>query len=284
MREAIHASSVVDPRATLADEVTVGAFCVIGPEVTLGPRVTVGHHVVLEGRVVVGARAAIGHGTVIGAAPQDLKFTAGTPSGVRIGAGTAVREYVTIHRATTPEGWTEVGADCLLMSMCHVAHDCRVGDGVIVINYAGLTGHCVIGDRTTVGGHAGMVPFTRVGPHAYIGGYAKIVADVPPFLIVDGAPATARGVNVIGLRRAGMPANQRRRLQDAYRLLYRSGLGPRAAAERIRRELPAGEPLDTLVSFIVASPRGICGAPRRGAGAPVEDGTTEPLSDRETVS
>jgi UDP-N-acetylglucosamine acyltransferase len=284
MSDAIHPSSIVDPRAGLAAEVTVGAFSVIGPEVTLGPRVSIGHHVVLEGRVVVGARAAIGHGTVIGAAPQDLKFIPGTPSGVRIGAGTAIREYVTIHRATTPEGWTEIGADCLLMSMCHVAHDCRIGDGAIVINYAGLTGHCVIGDRATVGGYAGMVPFTRVGPHAYIGGYSKIIADVPPFLIVDGIPATARGVNVIGLRRAGMPADQRRRLQDAYRLLYRSGLGARAAAERIRRELPPGEPLDTLVDFIVASPRGICGALGRDAGAPGEDENTEPLGDREAVS
>ena len=284
MSDAIHPSAVVDPRATLVDTVTVGAFSVIGPEVTLGPGVTIGHHAVLEGRVVVGARAAIGHGAVIGGAPQDLKFPQGTPSGVRIGAGTVIREYVTIHRATTPEGWTEIGADCLLMAMCHVGHDCRIDDGVIVINYAGITGHCVIGARATVGGYAGMVPFTRVGTYAYIGGYSKIAADVPPFVIADGAPATARGINVIGLRRAGMPADQRRRLQDAYRLLYRSGLVPRAAAERIRRELPAGEPLDTLVDFIVASPRGICGPPRRGAAATGEDGDTVPASDHEAVS
>jgi UDP-N-acetylglucosamine acyltransferase len=283
MAESIHPFALVDARASLAEGVTVGAFSVIGPEVTLGPGVTVGHHAVLEGRVVVGARAAIGHGAVVGAVPQDVKFKPGTPSGVRIGAGTAIREYVTIHRATTPEAWTEIGADCMLMATSHVAHDCRIGDGVILINYAGITGHCVVGDHATVGGYAALVPFSRVGRYAYIGGCSKIVADVPPFLLVDGSPAAARGVNVIGLRRAGMPAAQRRLLQDAYRLLYRSGLSPRAAVERIRGELPAGEPLDTLVGFITSTRRGICGAPRRGVDVP-EDSDALATGEWETIA
>jgi UDP-N-acetylglucosamine acyltransferase len=277
MSDAIHPSAIVDPRARLADSVSVGAFSVIGPEVTLGPGVSVGHHVVLEGRVVVDARAVIGHGSLIGGAPQDLKFTPGTPSGVRIGAGTVIREYVTIHRATTPEGWTEIGPECLLMAMCHVAHDCRLGDGVIVINYAGITGHCVIHARATIGGHSGMVPFSRVGAYAYVGGFAKLVADVPPFVLVDGAPATARGINVIGLRRAGMGADQRRQLQAAYRMLYRSGLSLRQAIERIRRELPPGEHIDTLVDFLAASRRGLCRPSRRAhAGANDPVGASEP--------
>ncbi|HTK91261.1 MAG TPA: acyl-ACP--UDP-N-acetylglucosamine O-acyltransferase [Verrucomicrobiae bacterium] len=263
MTERIHPSAIVDARATLGDGVTVGAFSVIGPEVTLGAGVAVGHHAVLEGLVVVEAAASIGHGAVVGGAPQDLKYKPGTPSGVRIGPRTVVREHVTIHRATTPEGWTEVGADCLLMATSHVAHDCRLGDEVVLINYAGITGHCEIGPRVTVGGYSALVPFTRVGRNAYIGGCSKVVADVPPFMLVDGTPATARGVNVVGLRRSGMPADQRRRLQEAYRLLYRSGLAPRTAVERIRRELPAGEPLDTLLDFIAAARRGICGPPRR---------------------
>jgi UDP-N-acetylglucosamine acyltransferase len=260
----IHASAVIDPRATVADDVTVGAFSVIGPDVTLEAGVTIGHHVVLEGLVVVAPGAAIGHGTVIGGAPQDLKYKPGVPSGVRIGARTVVREHVTIHRAATPEGWTEIGADCLLMATCHVAHDCRLEDGVIVINYAGITGHCIIGTRATVGGYGALAPFIRVGRYAYIGGCSKVVADVPPFMLVDGNPAAARAVNVIGLRRAGMPADQRRRLQSAYRLLYRSGLAPRAAVDRIRAELPSGEPIDTLLEFIAEARRyGICGPPRR---------------------
>lgn len=260
--ETIHPTAIVDPRARVGPGVRIGAFSIVGPEVTLGADVEIGHHVVLEGRLDIGPRVKIGHGSVLGGAPQDLKFKAETPSGVRIGAGTVIREYVTIHRATEPEGWTEIGADCLLLAMSHIAHDCRLGDGVIVINYAGITGHCEIGERATIGGLTGVVPFTRVGAYAYIGGCGKVTADVPPYMLVDGLPATVRGVNVVGLRRAGMSAADRRALQDAYRLLYRSGLSPRGALERIRRELPASEPIVRLVDFIAASRRGICGPPR----------------------
>jgi UDP-N-acetylglucosamine acyltransferase len=180
---------------------------------------------------------------------------------VRIGAGSVVREYVTIHRATQPEAWTEIGGECLIMAMSHIAHDCRLGDGVIVINYAGITGHCQIGDRATIGGLTGMVPFTRIGTYAYVGGCAKVVLDVPPYLLVDGAPATVRGVNVVGLRRGGVPAADRRALQDAYRVLYRSGMTPRHAAERLRDDAPASGPVRHLLEFILSGRRGVCGAP-----------------------
>src|SRR5690349_4718860 len=206
MTEAIHPSALIDPRARLGARVRVGAYSVVGPDVTIGDDVELGHHVVLEGQVDLAASVRIGHGAVVGGVPQDLKFKDGTPSGVRIGTGTVLREYVTVHRATTPEGWTEIGRACLIMGLAHVAHDCRLGDHVIVINYAGLTGHCHIEDRVTVGGMVGMVPFTRIGTGAYVGGMAKINADIPPYMIVDGQPATARGVNVIGIRRAGMGA------------------------------------------------------------------------------
>ena len=240
----------------------------IGPEVILETDAEVGHHAVLEGRVIVGARARIGHGSVLGGLPQDLKFKPGTRSGVRIGADTTVREYVTIHRATQEESWTEIGEGCLLMTMCHVAHDCRLGQGVIVINYAGLTGHVQVGDRATIGGLTGVTPFHRIGSFAYVGGCSKVTSDIPPYILVDGAPATARGVNVIGLRRSGMAAADRRLLQEAYRLLYRSGLAPARAVDAIRNTLPATPPLTHLVEFIAASRRGICGPSGRGAGVP----------------
>jgi UDP-N-acetylglucosamine acyltransferase len=198
---------------------------------------------------------------VIGGEPQDLKFKPDTRSGVRVGAGTVIREYVTVNRATTPEAWTEIGADCLLMATCHVAHDCRLGDGVIVINYAGITGHCEIGDRATIGGYAGIVPFTRVGTFAYIGGCAKINQDVPPFMVADGNLATVRGVNVVGLRRAGVGPVERRALRDAYRLLYRSGLTPAAALERMRRELEPTPRIKELIAFVETARRGILGPP-----------------------
>lgn len=270
MSEAIHPTALVDPHARLGARVRIGAYTLVGPEVTLEDEVELGHHVVLEGRVALGPRVRIGHGCVVGGIPQDLKFKDGTPSGVRIGSGTVLREYVTVHRATTPEGWTEIGRDTLVMGLAHVAHDCRLGDAVIVINYAGITGHCEIGDRATIGGLTGMVPFTRIGTAAYVGGMAKITADVPPYVLVDGQPATARAVNVIGLRRAGMGAADRRTLQDAFRILYRSGLAPARAVERIREELPVTPPIQLLLDFIAGATRhGIVG-PFRGESLTAE--------------
>jgi len=266
--DGIHPTAVIDPKATLAARVRIGAFSVIGPEVTIGADAEVGHHCVLEGRVEIGERAKIGHGAILGGRPQDLKFKDGTPSGVRIGAETEIREYVTVHRSTRAGEYTEIGTGCLIMAMSHVAHDCRLGDGVIVINYAGITGHCEIGDRATIGGYVGLVPFTRVGSYAYIGGCSKVTADVPPYVLVDGNPAGAHAINVVGLRRAAMKPADRRLLQDAYRLLYRSGLGPQRAAERIRLELPIEGPVAHLLEFIAGSRRGICGPAQPGASAP----------------
>jgi UDP-N-acetylglucosamine acyltransferase len=272
---AIHPTAIVDPRAQLGAGVRVGAYSVIGADVMIEADVEIGHHAVLEGRVTVGARVRIGHGSVLGGIPQDFKFKPGTPSGVRIGADTTIREYVTIHRGTGEGAWTEIGEGCMLMAMSHVAHDCRLGQGVIVINYAGLTGHVQIGDRATIGGLAGVAPFSRIGSFAYVGGCSKITSDIPPYMLVNGAPATARGVNVIGLRRGGMGAADRRLIQEAYRLLYRSGLTPARAVEAIRTTLPATPVLMHLADFIEASRRGIC-APVRRSGAP-EPGEEEPV-------
>jgi len=271
MTEAIHPTAIVDPRARLGPGARIGPYSVIGPEVTLEADVEVGNHVTLEGRVVLGAGVKVGHAAVLGGAPQDLKFKEGTPSGVRIGAGTVIREHVTIHRATTPEGWTEIGRNCLIMATSHIAHDCRLADSVIVINYAGITGHCVIGERATVGGLAGIVPFTRVGAYAYLGGCGKLTADLPPFMIADGLPATVRGVNVIGLRRAGVPPAARRAIQDVHTLLYRSGLTPPAALQRIRQEVPPSPHVTLLVEFIESARRGICGPPRGVAALESEE-------------
>ena len=267
----IHPTAIVDPKASLAPGIRIGPFSVIGPEVVVAAGVEIGNHVTLEGLVILGADVKVGHGAVLGGVPQDLKFRDGTSSGVRIGAGTVVREYVTIHRATTPGGWTEVGRHCLLMAMSHIAHDCRHGDEVIVINCAGIAGHCVIGERATVGGLTGVVPFTRIGAYAYLGACGKLTADLPPFMLADGLPATVRGVNVVGLRRAGVPAESRRAIQDAYALLYRSGLSPQSARERIRREVPPGAHITMLLEFIEASRRGICGPPRVASAVESEE-------------
>ena len=252
-----HPTAIIDPKARLADDVRVGPGSVIGPEVELGADVQVGAHAVLEGRVVVGARCRIGHGAVVGGTPQDLKFRPGTPAGVRIGEGTVIREHVTIHHATRAGEDTVIGAHCLVMAQAHVAHDCVIGDHVIIVNMAGLTGHVVVEDHATVGGLTGVHPFTRIGRLAYVGGCARILQDVPPFVIAEGSPARARSVNVIGRRRAGIPAEGRRAVQRAFRLLYRSGQAPAAAAAALLDEADVDPLVAHLARFVLATKRGV---------------------------
>lgn len=260
----IHPAAIVDARAEIGADVRIGAGSVIGPGVRLDADVEIGHHVVLEGRVTVGPRTRIGHGAIVGAPPQDLKFKDGTLSGVRIGADTTLREYVTVHRASHDGEWTTIGNRCLMMAMAHVAHDCQLGDDVILINYAGLTGHCQVGERVTIGGYSGGVPFTRIGAFAYVGGLTKVTADVPPFCMVDGNPATALALNLIGLRRAGVSGDDRRVLKAAFRILYRSGLTPARALDRIRDEVPATAYVRRLTEFLETARRGICGPAASG--------------------
>jgi UDP-N-acetylglucosamine acyltransferase len=253
----IHPAAFVSPRARLGAGVRVGPGTVVGPDVALGDGVEIGAHAVLEGRVTIGPRCRIGHGAIIGAEPQDLKYRREIPTGVRVGEDTVIREYATIHRATHEGHDTLIGARCLLMTSCHVAHDCVVGDHVIMINGAALTGHVTVEDRATVGGLSGVHPFTRVGTLAYIGGCCKVNQDVPPYVMVDGVPAVARAVNVIGMRRAGMDVGSRRQAQEAFRILYRSGLAAGAALSRLRDEFGEGSVGRRMATFIEGSKRGI---------------------------
>ena len=253
----IHSTAIVDSRAELDTGVRVGPFSVIGAGARIGREAEIGAHVVLEGRVTLGARCRIGHGAIIGGEPQDLKFRDGLPVGVAIGDDTAIREYVTVHRATHEDHDTTIGRRCLVMASSHVAHDCLIGDEVIIINYAGLTGHVIVEDRATVGGHTGIHPFTRIGTYAYVGGCSKITQDVPPFVMADGVPAAALAVNVIGMRRGGIDGEGRRRVRSAFGILYRSGLSPAAAIARIKTELGADPLVARLVEFVETSKRGI---------------------------
>jgi UDP-N-acetylglucosamine acyltransferase len=270
----IHTTAVIDPKAELASGARVGPYSVIGPDARIGEDTEIGAHAVLEGRVTVGARCRIGHGAILGALPQDLKYRAGIPVGVRIGNDTVIREYVTIHRATHAGGDTCVGDHCLVMTASHIGHDCVVGDHVIMINCAGLSGHVFVEDYATVGGLTGVHPFVRIGTHAYVGGCSKVVQDVPPFVMIDGVPATARAVNVIGMRRRGIDGADRRQVKAAFRLLYRSGLAPGPAAARIKAELGDHPLVARLVTFIEASTRGIVRPP--GEAIPDEPSEEDP--------
>ncbi len=266
----IHPAAIVHPAAGIGKNVQIGAYSVVGPEVILGDGSVVGHHVVLEGRIQAGLRVKIGHGSVIGSPPQDLKFKEETPSGVLIDDDTVIREHVTIHRATREDGWTRIGSESLIMASSHIAHDCTIGDHAIIINYAGITGHVSVGNYATVGGLTGIAPFTRVGAYAYIGGCSRVTQDVPPYVIVAGVPALAQGVNVVGLRRAGIGPEVRRVIRQAFRILYRSGLSPRSAADRIRAEISPSPFTDHLIDFIESSKRGICGGARGPADREAE--------------
>jgi UDP-N-acetylglucosamine acyltransferase len=269
----IHPTAVVERGAELGAGTTVGPYSIIGPETRTGPGAEIGAHVVLEGRVSIGARCRIGHGALIGGRPQDLKYRDGLPVGVEIGDETTIREYVTIHRATHEGHDTRVGRHCLVMVASHIAHDCVVGDHVVIINNVGLTGHVTVEDRATIGGFSGVHPFGRVGTYAYIGGCSKVNQDVPPFTIADGNPATARGVNVVGMRRGGIDGDARRQVRAAFRLLYRSGLAPGAAMARIKAELGEHPLVGRLVEFIEGSRRGIVPA---GWVAEAAEGDAQP--------
>jgi UDP-N-acetylglucosamine acyltransferase len=260
---AIHPTAVVDSGAEIGSGVRIGPYAVIGDRVRLGDGTEVGPHAVLEGTLEVGARCRIFAGAVIGFPPQDLKFHPDTPSGVRIGAETVIREYATIHRASVPDGWTVLGDGCYIMASSHIAHDCRVGNQVILTGYTGLTGFVEVGDRAVISGLAGIHQFVRIGTLAYVGGCSRLPQDVPPYFLVAGNPAEVRGVNVVGLRRAGVPAADRLELQRAFKLLYRTGHAPEAALARIRAELTPSPYIKQLVDFIASSKRGIC-AGRRG--------------------
>jgi UDP-N-acetylglucosamine acyltransferase len=254
----IHPTALVHPRAELAAGVRIGPYAVVGSEVRLGANTEVGPHAVLEGRLEVGPRCQIFAGAIIGFPPQDLKFKPGTPSGVRIGADTVVREYATIHRASVEDGWTVVGNECFIMASSHIAHDCRVGNQVILTGYTGLTGWVEVEDRAILSGLAGIHQFVRIGTLAFVSGCSRVPKDVPPYFIVEGNPVTVRGVNIVGLRRAGVSAEARLELQRAYKLLYRAGHARARALELIRSELQPLPEVNHLVDFIVGSKRGMC--------------------------
>jgi UDP-N-acetylglucosamine acyltransferase len=263
-RAEIHPTAVIHPKVELGIGVRIGPYAVIGEDVQLGDGVEVGPHAVLEGRLEIGPRSRIFAGAIIGFPPQDLKWKPGMPSGVRIGADNIIREYATIHRSSVEDGWTTIGDGCFIMASSHIAHDCRVGNGVVLTGYTGLTGWVEVGDKAVISGLAGIHQFVRIGTLAFVGGCTRLPQDVPPYFLVEGNPAHVRGVNVVGLRRAGVPAEARLLIGRAYRILYRSGHTPEKALERIRAELAPSPYVDQLAEFIATSKRGICRHRPRG--------------------
>jgi UDP-N-acetylglucosamine acyltransferase len=221
----IHPTAVIHPGATLHPTVKVGPYAVIGEKVTIGPGTDISAHVVIDGHTTIGADNRIFPGAAIGLESQDLKYD-GSVTRVEIGDNNLIREYVTINRATTAGAVTSLGSNNLLMAYSHVAHNCVLEDNVIIANSVALAGHVYIESGARISGIVGVHQFVRVGRLAMIGGLSRIDRDIPPFTLVNGNPAEVRGLNQVGLQRAGLTelqdGNAYRELKRAYRLVYRS--------------------------------------------------------------
>jgi UDP-N-acetylglucosamine acyltransferase len=252
----IHPTAIVDPAAQIDPGARIGPYCVIGPEVTIGPDTELQHHVTVMGPSKIGARNFFFAYTSIGQKTQDLKY-AGEPTYLEIGDRNTFREFCTVNRGTLPGTKTVVGSGGNFLAYSHIAHDCIVGNNVIFSNNGTLAGHVEVGDHAVIGGLTAIHQFCRVGRHAITGGCSKIVQDVPPFMIADGNPAVVRGINSVGLERAGFSAETLRALKEAYRLLYRSNLNVKQAVEAIRKEIPGNAEVEELCIFVETSQRGI---------------------------
>lgn len=253
----IHSTSIVSPRARLGTGCHIGPYTVIGEEVELGNGVRIESHCVIDGRTTIGEGTHVYPFVSIGLAAQDLKYR-GEPSATRIGRRNRIREFVTIHRGTAGGGMlTQTGDDCLLMAQAHVAHDCRLGDGVIMANAATLAGHVVIEEGANIGAYSGVHQFCRIGREAYIGGYSVLVKDALPFALTVGNHARCYGLNVTGMKRRGYSKEVIKTLHHAFHLLLSSKLNTTQALKRIREEMNSSPEVEVLAQFIETSKRGV---------------------------
>jgi UDP-N-acetylglucosamine acyltransferase len=257
MSSFIHTTAIIGEGARIGADCYIGPYSTIGGEVTLGDRVTLDSHVVVDGRTTIGDETHVFPFVSIGLAPQDVKYS-GEQTATEIGKRNQIREFVTIHRGTSGGGGlTNIGDDNLLMAQAHVAHDCRLGNGIIMANAATLAGHVEIADRANIGAYSGVHQFCRVGLEAFVGGYSVVVKDAPPYAIIQGNHAKCYGLNRVGMKRRGYPKVTIEKLHHAYRLLLTAKLNTSQALERIRAEITDCAEVDLLVQFIEASKRGV---------------------------
>jgi UDP-N-acetylglucosamine acyltransferase len=253
----IHPTAVVSPKALIGTNCYVGPYSIVGDEVELADGVRLESHCVIDGRTHIGADTHVFPFVSIGLASQDLKYK-GEPSETRIGERNKIREFVTIHRGTAGGGMlTKTGNDCLIMAQAHIAHDCIVGDGVIMANAATLAGHVVIEDRANIGAYSGVHQFCRVGKEAYVGGYSVVVKDALPFALTVGNHAKCYGLNITGMKRRGYPRSAIDALHHAFHLLLSAKLNTTQAIERIKAEIANSPEVSDLLRFIDKSNRGV---------------------------
>lgn len=254
----IHSSAVIAPSAELGSGVEVGPYAVIGPHVTIGENTWVGPHAVIEGRTTIGRANRIFQFASVGAIPQDKKYR-GEDSQLIIGDHNAIREFATLHLGTAGGGMiTQIGNHNLLMNYSHVAHDCQIGDNVVLANCATLAGHVTIEDYVTVGGLVAIHQFTRIGESALLAGGAMVSQDVPPYCIATGDRAHLNGLNLIGLKRRGWSTEELTLLKKAYRTLFAEGFPLKEAILRLREEYGVSAAIARLTTFLAESQRGVC--------------------------
>ena len=252
----------VDPRAivyedaTLADGAIVEPFAIVGPNVSIGRGSRVCSQALIKSDTEIGEDCVIGHSAVVGTDPQDLKYD-GEQTYLKIGDRTVVREFATLNRATGEGEATVIGSDTLIMAYAHIAHNCIIGNHVVIVNAVSLAGHVEIEDFAIVCGMTAVQQFVRIGQHSYVGGACRISKDVPPYFKIGGVPTRPIEVNTVGLLRRGFPEESLNQLRKAYRLLYLSDLNTTQALARIKKELKPTAEIETLVGFIEASQRGI---------------------------
>ncbi|MEI6604620.1 MAG: acyl-ACP--UDP-N-acetylglucosamine O-acyltransferase [Verrucomicrobiota bacterium] len=254
----IHPTAIVSPSATLAPSVRVGPYCMIGPQVVLGDDCVLHSHVIIDGGSNIGCSNEFFPFTLIGGKTQDLKYIC-EPTYLEIGDHNVFREHCTVHRGTTAEVPTRIGSHNYFLCNSHVAHDCQLGDHLILSNNATLGGHVTVDDYAILSGLSGVHQFCHIGRHAIIGGCTKIQQDVPPFMIVDGIPALTRGLNLIGLQRRGFADEDIRALKSAYKKLFlKKDINLAMALSSLKATHAAANPqVAHLIQFIEASQRGV---------------------------
>lgn len=252
----VHPTAVIHPKARIGDACEIGPYCVIGEHVTLGARCRLHSHVVIDGHTKLGKENEIFPFASIGLKTQDLKWKGGTTR-TEIGDHNTFREYVTIHSATSDGEVTTVGSHNHILAYCHIAHNCTLGNRIIMSNVATLAGHVTVEDHAIVGGLAAVHQFCRIGKMAIVGGCSKVVQDVPPFMLADGNPAGTRTINKVGLERNGVSEEAQKALRNAYKILFREGLTVSNALEKIEKKSGKIPEVEHLVKFVKASERGI---------------------------
>jgi UDP-N-acetylglucosamine acyltransferase len=252
----IHPTAIVSAEAKLGARVEIGPFAIVGEGCEIGDDCHINARATLERDVKLGTGVKVGIGSILGGPPQDLKY-AGEHTTVEIGDGTVIREYVTVNRGTSQSFKTTVGSRCLLMSYVHLAHDCHIGNGVILGNSVQLAGHVTIDDKATLSGLSGVHQFVRIGRYAFIGGCSRVSKDIPPFLKAVGNPIKLYGLNSVGLQRSGFKDDVVRELKRAYRLFFRSDLNVSQAMQSAETELEMYPEVRELMRFVEASGRGV---------------------------